>query len=128
MHVGRDLYECRTLKLPDPGAAIGAWSDPALLVPVDPEALDERTGCEVVLRDLGDAFVGGTLARLCASSRAGAEYATSQIRLGPDGLDTWDRGWTGQGVQVWGAERGPYRLRRVAPRASAPSGGDADGG
>jgi hypothetical protein len=43
----------------------------------------------------------------------GASYATSEVVLRDDGLDTWDRGFDDAGKQVWGATKGAYQFRRT---------------
>jgi hypothetical protein len=62
----------------------------------------------------GDAaLAGGAEGRRCASTAAGAAYATSEITVTPDRLVSWDRGLDDDGVQIWGAEQGCYVFIRV---------------
>nr|MBX2862941.1 hypothetical protein [Leptolyngbyaceae cyanobacterium MAG.088] len=38
---------------------------------------------------------------------------TNTIVLHQDGMDTWDRGFDSNGLQVWGAEAEPYQYRWI---------------
>ena len=69
------------------------------------------------LRAVDGRFAGGTRGEGCESTLMGARYATSEVELRDDGLDSWDRGFNAQGMQVWGATAGAYRFVR---RADAP--------
>ncbi|MGD9546396.1 MAG: chromophore lyase CpcT/CpeT [Candidatus Krumholzibacteriia bacterium] len=103
------LFASEVYELPDPAAAVGAWRDPARLAGLSPQDLVSREGCAVYLRRQSDgSFTGGTRDRECGSSLRGAAYATSEITLQGNRLESWDRGWDAAGVQVWGAEKGPY--------------------
>jgi hypothetical protein len=74
-----------------------------------------RRDCDVVAEwDAADeVFVGGTRGEDCASSLQGARYATSEVRVEPDLLESWDRGFDAEGQQVWGAVDGPYEFVRT---------------
>jgi hypothetical protein len=103
------------LTIPDPLRFAGAWREPAPLAALAPDSLDLREGCTVVLRRTErDLFEGGTAGSGCASSLAGAAYATSLVELSPDRLTSWDRGFDREGNQVWGAVDGPYVFDRTA--------------
>jgi CpeT protein len=110
---GDGSVESFVYELPNPRARIGAWSDPARFESDSPEALVPRAGCSIVLRRSADAWVGATHERDCESSMRGASYATSEVVLRDDGLDTWDRGFDDAGKQVWGATKGAYQFRRT---------------
>lgn len=110
------LFRSAVYALPDDEAAIGAWRDEAPLGDLDPDALSLREGCAVFLRrGEGGDFAGGTVGRGCGSSLRGASYATSEVVVGADRIESWDRGFDADGVQVWGAETGPYVFLRTAP-------------
>jgi hypothetical protein len=100
-------------ELADPARFAGAWRSEAPLSEVSPDSLLPRAGCDVVVRLVDDVFSGGTEGSGCASSLRGASYATSEVRLFPDHLETWDRGFDAEDKQVWGATQGPYIFRRV---------------
>lgn len=86
----------------------GSWRDPALLNAVDPFMLLPRDGCTVHLTFDADSFTGGTRGSGCESSLSGATYATSEVEVSADRISSWDRGFDGDGRQVWGSEDGPY--------------------
>lgn len=119
------LFESAVYTLPDPDAAIGAWEAPGRLDGLSPADLEARTGCSILMRRLGDAFVGSTLGTLCPSELRGARYATSEVRVTRDRLVSWDRGFDAAGTQVWGARTGGYVFDRMTPDDATA--GDAPG-
>lgn len=84
----------------------GGWT-------VTAEEAEIRVGCEVVLREEGDDFVGGTIEDQCTTTLYGATYATSEVTLSEDLIESWDRGWYDDGTHAWGATDGAYRFDRV---------------
>lgn len=101
--------------LPDPAAAAGAGKDPKRLAGLLPEKLVPKTGCTVFLHRAGPGrFEGATAGKECLSELRGAVYATSEVVIEESGMTSWDRGFDGEGRQVWGAEKGPYQFRRLA--------------
>jgi hypothetical protein len=119
------LFESAVYTLPDPDATIGAWEAPGRLDGLSPADLETRTGCSILMRRLGDAFVGSTLGALCPSELRGARYATSEVRVTRDRLVSWDRGFDAAGTQVWGARTGGYVFDRMTPDDATA--GDAPG-
>lgn len=114
-------YTSEVFELPEPGRFLGACGDPAALSVIAPDSLLLRTGCTVHLRRGEDGrFRGGTDGSGCESTLRGAAYATSVVTVGPEGIDSWDRGFDADGEQVWGAEAGPYRFRRADAAGMAP--------
>jgi len=98
-----------------PGDALrftDASGRPYNLASVDAGMLDQREGCDLILRYDGRSFVGRTETRDCASDIRGAAYATSLMRSAPAGIVSWDRGFDASGRQVWGATKGGYVFRR----------------
>ncbi|MEO1130042.1 MAG: chromophore lyase CpcT/CpeT [Planctomycetota bacterium] len=91
----------------------GAWRDVSRFDAIEPQDLTLRDGCSVFLTREGDAFVGGTEGAGCTSNLGNAAYATSEMTLLPDRLLTWDRGWTADGEQAWGAVDGGYEFIRT---------------
>jgi hypothetical protein len=92
----------------------GAWNDEKKLEGVTPEKLIPRDGCTVVMtRTAENRFEGATVGKGCPSERGGAKYATAEVHVNKDGLQTWDRGYNEKDEQVWGAEKGGYRFERV---------------
>ena len=98
-------------ELDAPEAAIGTCGqgEPARF---GAEEVSLRDGCAVYLEWREDHFVGGTEGTDCASTLQGASYATSQVELYDDRVESWDRGYDTLGAQVWGAVAGPYRFGR----------------
>ncbi len=99
----------------DPLLFAGAWRTPARFDALLPDLLLARDGCGVRLRQAGpNRLTGGTEGTGCRSSLRGATYATSEVTLTPQWMETLDRGFDANGVQVWGSEHGPYRFERLA--------------
>ena len=65
-------------------------------------------GCDVNVEWDGSSFAGSTFEDACISDWAGASYATSEVTLSEDRLESWDRGWDAGDNYVWGATDGPY--------------------
>ena len=107
------LFEIAIHTLPDPPEAVGAWQREAPLSELEPTDLEPREGCSVLLRRRGSSFVGSTLASLCPSSLAGADYATSEVLVTPDGMVSRDRGFADDGRQVWGPNGPGYVFDRI---------------
>jgi CpeT protein len=98
--------------LASPQRFAGAYRDLALLENLTPDSLTEREGCAIVLQRKGEVFVGSTIEDRCKSSLRGASYATSEVKISPTELQSWDRGFNAAGEQVWGAELGPYVFKK----------------
>jgi len=115
--VGRHGGEVESIvyELPDdPLRYAGAWKLPNPLADIRPEQLKLRQGCSVLLARRPDGgFEGSTQGRGCPSSLRGAAYATSHVRLTDNTLESWDRGFDDNDVQVWGATKGPYVFTRI---------------
>lgn len=99
-------------ELPDAAARIGAWRDQTKFDGDSPQQLTKRDGCAIRLARDGDRWVGATNGMDCASTLRGAAYATSEVRLSRERIETWDRGFDKQGKQVWGAKKGAYVFLR----------------
>lgn len=113
-------------ELPNAAARIGAWRTPEVFATDDPALLAKRDGCAIRLaraapepgRNRADApWIGSTNGRDCLSSLRGATYATSEVRLFADRIETWDRGFDAAGQQVWGAKKGAYVFLRDSEAA-----------
>lgn len=100
-----------------PGDALdfaGAWRAVADFDSLAPADLSERTGCAVHLVETQPGYwAGSTLDDHCLSDFRGATYATSEIVLTPDSIESWDRGFDAVGEQVWGAVKGGYVFDRI---------------
>jgi len=113
--------ESMVLTLPgDASAYAGAWRHPTPLESLVPDLLIPLDGCVVFLEPAGPGrFAGGTRGTNCQSTRDGAAYTTSEIRLESGVIESWDRGFDAQGMQVWGAREGAYRFVRLSTRPDA---------
>lgn len=98
----------------DPGRFVG-FCDTGSNLGITEGDLTLREGCEVYVTYDGDAdaFTGGTEGSNCESSLNGAAYATSEVTLTTDRMESWDQGFNAQGEQVWGATAGPYIFDRL---------------
>lgn len=108
------VYELDTYLIPDRSRYIGAWrrSDP--LADLDHAQVDRLDGCTVVIHADGpESFRGSTIGRDCPSQLSGAHYATSHIRITPERIESWDRGFDARGEQVWGAIDSGYIFKRA---------------
>jgi hypothetical protein len=95
--------------LPDPEAAIGGWKKPESFARWSPDDLKVRVGCSVFLaRQEDGSFKGSTREKECTSKLRDATYATSEIVIEQDRVESWDRGWNDADEHVWGAEKSGY--------------------
>ena len=97
-------------ELVDPSALVGACDRPDLSIAAD--AITEKVGCGVTLTFADGAFSGVTAPKACASTLRGAAWASSEVTLTPELLESWDRGWDAEDAHVCGATEGPYRFVR----------------
>lgn len=99
--------------LVSPGSWVGLCAEDELAT-LDESDVELREGCGVQLTWQEDTatFEGGTVGESCSSSLGGAAYATSEVWMSEDRLDSWDRGFDANGFQVWGAVDGPYEFLR----------------
>ena len=70
--------------------------------------------CDVFLTGQGENFSGSTGAQGCKSTLYGASYMTQEFAFDGNTMTTWDRGYSADGKQVWGAEKAPYIFSRLA--------------
>ena len=112
----------RVFEPKEPLAVSGKWRDPADLALYGPGDVVERIGCAVRLKRTSEGWQGGTEGKNCPSALSGARYATSQVKLLPGRMESWDRGYDLEERQVWGAKDGPYVFERrsAGPPADAP--------
>lgn len=105
-----------TYSIPEPLRFAGVWKEPSRMDVLAPDSLRIRAGCAVMLKrkEFG-VFEGGTSGTDCASDLHGARYATSEVRITPQELVSWDRGFDELGNQVWGSTKGGYVFKRMEP-------------
>ncbi len=100
--------ESRTFKPPTPETWTG------LCQQANPSVNASDMGelvCVVSLRPSALGYVGSTPNEGCPINLRGAVRLTNTIVLHQAGMDTWDRGFDENDVQVWGAESEPYQYR-----------------
>jgi hypothetical protein len=103
------IFSSAIFTIPYDSLWIGKWKTPEDFDRISPEYLVERTGCEVLLKRLGDnRYKGATGIKTCKSSLRGASYATSEVEITSQQVLSWDRGFDSIGNHVWGAEKAGY--------------------
>lgn len=118
---GDGTFTSEVYALPGARRFAGAWRQARPLATLTPDSLLARDGCAVVLRRTDDGhFAGGTVGNGCASDLRGAAYATSEVTVGPDIIESWDRGFAADGTQAWGATGGGYVFVREPAAAPWP--------
>lgn len=110
--LGEYRFESAVYTMDKPLRFAGKYAEVNPLGNLNPDSLIERTGCSIFLKYENGFFVGRTNDQDCGSSMSGAKFATSEVKIGEDVLKSWDRGYDGEGRQVWGAKTGPYLFRR----------------
>ena len=84
----------------EPLAVSGKWRDPSDLALFGPGDVVERIGCAVRLKRVAEGWEGGTEGKSCPSALSGARYATSKVKLVPGRMESWDRGFDVDDLQV----------------------------
>lgn len=79
---------------------------------IAPDDLGDQV-CTVSLRSSSLGYVGSTSDEGCPVNVRGAVRLTNIVVLHADGMDTWDRGFDENDLQVWGAQAEPYRYRWI---------------
>lgn len=109
-----NIYKSYVFTLKEPKKYIGAWKEENGFADFSMSDIELKEGCEVVMsKDKNDMFKGKTGKKTCPSSLRGASYATSEVRVLPDRIVSWDQGWDAEGKQVWGATLGGYEFLKV---------------
>ena len=108
------ILQSDVFTLENPLRFAGEWKNEAPLAHLTPDSLVEREGCFMHLRERGsEAFMGSTVGKGCRSTLGGASYATSEVTITEFDMTSWDRGFTEQNEQVWGAKTGPYVFKKM---------------
>jgi hypothetical protein len=88
---------------------IGKWNAPEAFDALTENDIEQKKGCEVVLKRIGkNKFAGQTGIKTCSSELRGANYATSKVTVLENQILSWDQGFDKEGKQVWGAEKAGY--------------------
>lgn len=105
-----------------------AWRNPGIFDAYGPADLELRDGCSILLDPAGDGtYLGATVGNGCSSALGDAAYATSEVELRPGLILSWDRGWTTDGEQAWGATVSGYRFVQRSEFPPAPAQPDPTG-
>ncbi len=108
-----ETIESKVYELPSPERFVGAWRNEDKMKKLSKDSLIDRQGCSIFLKiDEDGNFWGSTPGKECLSTLRGATYATSEVKIYPNMLISWDRGWDAGDRQVWGAEKAGYRFRK----------------
>ncbi|MBS1517139.1 MAG: chromophore lyase CpcT/CpeT [Bacteroidetes bacterium] len=106
-------FESAVFTFADPLRFAGDWKKDEPLEGLTPDSLLQREGCSVILTLMGeDHYEGGTVGNNCPSDLRGAEFATSEVKIFKDMIESWDRGFDEKGNQVWGAVKGGYIFKK----------------
>ena len=108
----------RRFDLKDGSAAAGKWRMPADLALFGRNDVRERVSCALTLKKTADHYEGSAAAVECIPALLGVTRATSEMRIFPDRVETWDRGFGAKSVQLYGPMLEPYRFRKrsaIAP-------------
>lgn len=103
-------FTSATYKMFNPKDFIGGYSNPEMFDILTIDSLEVLKGCTLLLTYGDGMFTGKTEEGACLNSWGDAAYATSEVKLFPDYMYTWDRGWNDKKEQVWGADKGGYRF------------------
>lgn len=110
--ITEDEYSLDIYELPNPAEFVGAWKDPSPFEDITLFDLKHKSGCTVIIFYDGFQYGGSSREGSCKSEMNGASYMTSDIALTEGVLEAWDRGFDGDGTQVWGPESGPYTFEK----------------
>lgn len=100
--------------LPNDSLYIGKYNTPEAFNKLTIDSLELRKGCAVILQKISEnEFKGSTGEKTCASSLRGASYATSEVSISSDKIESWDRGFDAEGNHIWGAEKGGYVFDKI---------------
>lgn len=100
-------------KMPRQEIFVGGYLNPEVFVALSPDSLTILEGCALLLTYKNGVFAGRTVEDACKNAWGEANYATSEVNISRDTLNSWDRGWNDKKEQVWGAEKGGYKFVRV---------------
>jgi CpeT/CpcT family (DUF1001) len=108
---GSNKYESAVYTLNTPPLYIGR---PDLVNKLVKDSIRLKEGCSVYLSYMESGyFEGSTHEKDCPSELYGANYATSIVQVHREMLLSWDRGFSSDGKQVWGAEKAGYKFIKI---------------
>ena len=93
---------------------IGMWKNPEAFDTLNPNDIDLKKGCEVILKRIANnKFDVQTGIKTCPSELRGASYATSKVSIFKNQIISWDQGFDKTNKQVWGAEKAGYIFEKL---------------
>lgn len=107
-----DTFCSKVYELKNPEAYANKHTDRSAFDALTPDSLIDRPGCAVYLTYSKGVFKGTTRAKDCASDFRGASYATSEVSVYKDHIESWDRGFDAEGKHLWGSAKGAYFFQR----------------
>ena len=85
-----------------------------LLARIKKSDLRYMEGCDTYIhKGIDGNYYGGMELDKCKGSYMGANYTTSEFRVYPNMVVSWEQGWKNDGTQVWGSSRGYYYYRKI---------------
>jgi hypothetical protein len=116
---------CEVYDLPgDPIVHANAWNEPDALSSISPQQCDYRSGCTIDLHLYGqDVYVGSTNGRGCPDQYLNGAFMTIRQQIGALSMTRWVRGFTTDGVLLWGSPDTPevfYRLTKIPESLDEP--------
>lgn len=117
----------RMFELKEAASAAGKWRTPEVLALFSRNDVRDRPACAITMTKKGDHYEGSATDLGCAPPLLGVSRPTSEIRLWPGRMETWERGFDAKGVQVWGPRKGPFRWEKRSPHPPGEAGDAARG-
>lgn len=107
------MFESAVFRIPNEEIYYGEYQNDSLFADLNVDSLTVREGCAVFLSENpGNSYLGSTYKKECVSNMRGATYATSEVAVYIDRIESWDRGFNEEDEHVWGAENGPYIFKK----------------
>lgn len=109
--ISKKQFVSKVYNIPSPELAVNGCAINLYFKTITFEDIILKEGCSVYLNKIKDnLFVGSTKESGCESNLRGASYATSEVRISKDTIQSLDRGYDANGKQVWGSEHGAYQF------------------
>ncbi len=94
--------------------AVGQWKTPSFFDSVSMDNIIAKEGCTIYITQHGDgSFSGSTRLDQCKSTKDGAAYTTSTIKIRESSFMNWEKGFDDSGNQIWGKELGSSVFKRI---------------
>jgi len=74
-----------------------------------------KEGCDIQIRYNGrGVYNGSTDGNGCVATFRGSSYVTTDFWVKRNQVGSWERGWSNDGDQVWGSQRGYYIYKKIS--------------